>query len=151
MVKVYVSDVIDAPIARVWAILRDFNGLPIYHPTLFARSEIEGGKSADTVGCVRSFRTHDGGHLREELLSLSDREHSCVYRILESPLPVTGYVSGCRLYPITEGDRSFIEWWAEWETDPGSNEANTIDLVRNQTFLGIFAGLKSMLGSDGGR
>ncbi|HYZ22591.1 MAG TPA: SRPBCC family protein, partial [Rhodopila sp.] len=84
MVRIYVSDVIDAPIGRVWALLRDFNGLPTYHPSLFPRSEIEGGKPADAVGCVRSFYAADGGHLREELLSLSDRDHSCAYRILES-------------------------------------------------------------------
>ena len=145
MVRIHVSDVIDAPVDRVWAILRDFNGLPRYHPTLFARSEIEGGKTADTVGCIRSFHTVDGGHLREELLSLSDRGHSCVYRILESPLPVTGYVSGCKLRAVTEGGRTLIEWWAEWETDPGSDEAVTIGLVRDDTFLGIFRSLKSML------
>ena len=144
MVRIYVSDVIDAPIDRVWALLRDFNGLPVYHPTLFTKSEIEGGKPADAVGCVRSFYAANGGHLREELLSLSDRDHSCVYRILESPLPVTGYVAGFQLRPITEDDRTFIEWWAEWEM-AGGDEADTIDLVKNHTFRGIFRSVKSML------
>src|SRR4051794_37093069 len=145
MVRVCVSDVIGAPIDQVWAVLRDFNGLPHYHPKLFNRSEIEGGRPADAVGCVRSFWTVDGGHLREELLSLSDREHSCVYRILESPLPVTCYVAGCQLRPITEDNRTFIEWWAEWQTNPGADEAGTIEAVRDATFRGIFKSLQSML------
>ena len=145
LVRIRVSDVIEAPIGKVWGLLRDFNGLPRYHPTLFNRSEIEAGKPADAVGCVRRFHTVDGGHLREELLCLSDRDHSCVYRILESPLPVVGYVAGFQLREITEGDRTFIEWWAEWEMDGRGDEADTIDRVRNGTFLGIFRSVKSML------
>jgi Polyketide cyclase / dehydrase and lipid transport len=146
MVRIYVSDVIDAPIGRVWPIIRDFNGLPNYHP-LFTKSEIESGKPADAVGCVRSFYAANGGHLREELLSLSDREHSCVYRILESPLPVTGYVAGFQLRPITEGDRTFVDWWAEWEMDGTGDEAETVDLVANKTFRQAFQSLKAKLGA----
>lgn len=142
MVRIYVSDVIDAPIDQVWPIIRDFNGLPDYHP-LFVTSEIEDGKPADAVGCVRSFHTATGGHLREELLSLSDRDHTCVYRILESPLPVTGYIAGFELRPITEGGRTFIEWWAEWAMDGAGDEAQTIDLVRNHTFRAAFSAIKA--------
>ena len=29
---VYVSDVIDAPIEKVWGLMRDFNDMPSYHP-----------------------------------------------------------------------------------------------------------------------
>lgn len=144
MVRIYVSDVINAPIDRVWPIIRDFNGLPNYHP-LFTDSEIEGGKPADAVGCVRSFHAADGGHLREELLSLSDRDHTCVYRILEAPLPVTGYVAGFGLRTITEDDRTFVEWWAEFEMASGGDEANTVDLVANKTFRQAFRSIKEKL------
>ena len=52
MVNVYRSAVIDAPADKVWALIRDFNGLPKWHPAI-GKSEIEGGLPGDRVGCVR--------------------------------------------------------------------------------------------------
>ncbi len=42
MTAIFVSSVIDAPAADVWAIVRDFNGMPQWHP-LIADSLIENG------------------------------------------------------------------------------------------------------------
>jgi hypothetical protein len=52
MARAHASSVIDAPIDRVWARIRDFNGLEVWHPGV-VKSEIEGGKPSDQVGCVR--------------------------------------------------------------------------------------------------
>ena len=41
MIKVYTSSVIDASADAVWAHIRDFNGLPKWHPAI-ADSRIEG-------------------------------------------------------------------------------------------------------------
>lgn len=143
MVRIYVSDVIEAPIDAVWGVIRDFNGMPGWHP--FIRdSHIEGGLPSDAVGCVRNFHLADGGHLREQLLSLSDREHACVYTILESPLPVVGYVAGYHLREVTEGERTFIEWWAEFEVGP-ADEARVVDQVRNGTFRKAFQSIAAKL------
>jgi hypothetical protein len=98
MPSVYYSAVLPAPIETVWAAIRDFKALPDWHPA-FCNSTIEDGRSSDAVGCVRSFHLKDGGHLREKLLALSDRNHTCTYAILESPLPLTDYVSTLRLLP----------------------------------------------------
>ena len=54
MAKAYASAVIDAPVETVWSFVRDFNGLPNWHPAI-VRSEIEDGRDADSVGCIRSF------------------------------------------------------------------------------------------------
>ena len=96
------------------------------------------------AACAPSTQA-DGGHLREELLSLSDRDHTCVYRILESPLPVTGYVAGYRLLPVTEGDRTFIDWWAEYEVAPADHD-QVWDQVRNGTFRRAFQAVAEKLG-----
>jgi hypothetical protein len=93
---------------------------------------------------VRNFHLADGGHLREQLLSLSDREHECIYCILESPLPVTGYVAGYRLLPVTENNRTFIDWWAEFEIAQ-ENEARIIDQVKNGTFRRAFQAIGEYL------
>jgi hypothetical protein len=63
MARVYVSAVMDVPIEQAWGVLRDFNALPVYH-RFFAKSDIEGGKPSDQIGCVRSFYNHEGGYPR---------------------------------------------------------------------------------------
>ena len=52
--KVVRSTVIDAPIDRVWAVLRDFNSHDQWHDVV-AESRIEGGEAPTQVGCIRSF------------------------------------------------------------------------------------------------
>ena len=63
MPKAYASTVVDAPADKVWAVIRDFNGLPTWHPAI-ADSEVEEGGSGDQVGRVRSFHLQDGAHIR---------------------------------------------------------------------------------------
>ena len=147
MVRIYVSEVIDAPIEKVWGLIRDFNGMPEWHPFI-TDSHIEGGLPSDAVGCVRNFHLANGGHLREQLLSLSDRDHECVYCILESPLPVTNYVAGYRVLPITEGNRTFIDWWAEFGIKP-EDEERIIDQVKNGTFRRAFQAIAEYLAKKG--
>lgn len=114
MPRVFVSSVIDAPAQRVWERVRDFNGLPRWHPRI-RESRIENGEPPDRVGCIRDFNLQNGDRIREKLLGLSDYDMFCTYSILESPMPLTGYVATIRLTPVTDGDRTFIEWTAEFE------------------------------------
>jgi hypothetical protein len=138
MAKIYVSSVIDAPIDKVWAVVRDFNGLPNWLPA-FADSHIEGGLPADAVGCVRNFNLKEGGNIRERLLALSDAEYFCTYTILSAPLPVENYVATLRLRPITDGNRTFAEWSAEFDS-PKPQEM--IETIGNGVFQGGFDALK---------
>ncbi|GGK20914.1 SRPBCC family protein [Salinarimonas ramus] len=142
MAKVYVSAVIDAPIEEAWAVLRDFNALPRYH-RFFARSEIEDGLPSDRIGCVRNFHTHDGGHIRERLLTLSDREHRCCYEIIEATLPVRNYVAEMTLKPITESGRTFGEWWAEY--DVAEADAAEVHRTVTDTFRFAFEGAEDVV------
>src|SRR6516162_210097 len=119
MIRAYRSAVISAPVQKVWAAIRDFNALPAWHPAI-VQSEIERGLASDAIGCVRSFSLQDGGHLREQLLALSDVDHSFTYNILVSPMPVKNYVATFRLTPITVGNRTFVEWWADFNVTSGT-------------------------------
>lgn len=145
MAEVYTSAVIGAPADRVWAAVRDFNALPDWHPAI-AESRIEGGQPADQVGCVRAFRLKDGGFIRERLLALSDYDFSCTYSILESPMGVENYVATLKLTPITDGNRTFAEWSAEFDCAPG-REGELVDLIGNGVFQGGFNALKDRFGS----
>lgn len=140
MIRVYVSSVIDARVDTVWSRIRDFNGLPQWHP-LIADSRIENQQPADRVGCIRHFHTRDGGMIRERLLALSDFDFSCTYEILESPMGVADYVATLKLTPVTDGNRCFAEWSAEFECAEG-RERELADLIGQGVFQAGFDALK---------
>lgn len=141
MVKIYTSSVIDAPATQVWTLIRDFNGLPDWHPAI-AESRIELGQPADKVGCIRNFTLKDGGRIREQLLALSDFDMSCTYSILESPMGVENYIATLKLTPITDRERSFAEWTAEFDC-PKAKERELVESIGTGVFQGGFDALKS--------
>jgi hypothetical protein len=142
--QTFASSVINAPIEKVWSRIRDFNALPAWHPAI-ADSQIENGEPSDKVGCIRNFNLKDGGgNIREQLLTLSDIEHTCTYSILESPMPVENYVATLRLGKITDGDRTYAEWSAEFNTPPEA-EDETVAFIGGGVFQGGFDALKTLL------
>jgi hypothetical protein len=144
MTKVYVSTVIDAPAADVWRIVRDFNALPNWAPFV-AESRIEQNMRSDQVGCIRNFRLRDGGRIRERLLSLSDYDLSYSYAIIESPMPVEDYISSLSLTPITDGNRTFAEWQADFDCPP-DKEAALIQQIGTGFFQAGLTVLKQRFG-----
>ena len=144
MIKVFVSSVIDASADQVWALVRDFNDLPSWHP-LVDRSSIEGGRPSDAVGCIRSCHLTDGRRIREQLLSLSDYDLSFSYAIIESGLDLENFVAELKLTPVTDGNRTFGQWSAEIETAPGK-EQEMASFISCDVFQAGFDGLKKHLG-----
>ena len=144
MARVYVSSVVATPASKVWARVRDFNGLPRWHP-MIADSQIENGEPADKVGCIRNFRLQNGDQIREQLLALSDYDTFCTYSILESPMPIENYVATLRLTPISDGDRCFVEWSAEFDCSPDV-EADVTNGIATNVFQGGFDALKRHFG-----
>jgi hypothetical protein len=147
MARVYVSSVVNARNDRVWAVVRDFNGLPDWHPAV-ADSRIEGGEPADRIGCVREFCLHNGDRIREKLLGLSDYEMACTYSILESPMGVENYVAMLRLMPVADCDQTFLEWTAEFDCARES-EAELVDTIGGGIFRTGFDALKREFGAGG--
>ncbi|WP_448206775.1 SRPBCC family protein [Azospirillum sp. sgz302134] len=143
MPRIVRSTVIDAPVAEVWRILRDFNSHRDWHPAV-ADSLIEDGQAPDAVGAVRRFRLTGGAVLREQLLTLSDRDHALSYCILDAPLPLFGYVAQIRLRPVTDGNRTFWHWSGAFDCPP-DDEAEMVRLVAEGVYESGFAGLKKTL------
>jgi hypothetical protein len=144
MVKVYRSTVLDAPADRVWRNLRDFNGLANWHP-LVVLSRIENSHPPDKVGCVRNYQLKDRARIREKLLSLSDYEYTCTYTILESPMDLSDYLATLRLFPVTEDNRCFVEWRAEFDC-PSGKAAELAENVGEGMFQAGFNALKKRYG-----
>jgi hypothetical protein len=142
MAKVYVSNVVPGTVGAVWALVRNFNGLPDW-TGFVAESRIEQNLLADKIGCIRNFRLKNGGRIRERLLALSDYEMSCTYAILESPMGVENYIATLRLIPVTDGDQTFVEWTAEFDAAP-DREAQIADDIGRNVFAAGLASLKSL-------
>ena len=143
MQRVVRSVILDAPIARVWDVLRDFNSHTVWHPAV-AYSHIEGGEPSDRVGCVRSFVLTDGARIREQLLSLSDRDHRFTYCILEADVPLERYVSTVQLKSVTDGERTFWYWESTFRA-PRGREHELATLVGVGVYDAGMAGLRRLL------
>ncbi len=149
MIRVTRSAVIDAPVERVWDVLRDFNSHGAWHPAV-GESVIENGEPADQVGCVRNFFLRDGNRIREQLLALSDRDHVSTYCILDATLPMRNYVATVRLKRVTDGDRTFWHWQSTFDV-PRGREKEFSDLVGKGVYEGGFEGLRAYLRRPGAR
>ena len=143
------STVIDVPIARVWAVLRDFNSHEQWHDVV-VESRIEGDERGDQVGCVRSFTLKDGNRIREQLLTLSDTEYKSTYCIVEATVPLQRYVATLTLKPVTDGDRTFWHWESTFATPPGQ-ERELREMVARDVYEAGFANLRRYLGQGGDR
>jgi NADPH:quinone reductase-like Zn-dependent oxidoreductase len=143
MVKIRQSTIIDAPVEAVWDILRDFNGHDRWHPAI-AASHIEGNEPSTRIGAVRNFRLQDGSMLREQLLSLSDKDHSLRYCLLEAPIPLMNYVAEVRLKPVTDGHATFWEWSSSFDP-PLRRRDELVRLVTRDIYQAGFGAIRQLL------
>jgi uncharacterized protein YndB with AHSA1/START domain len=143
MARAYASAIIKAPVETVWSIIRDFNGLPTWAANI-ARSEIEAGLDSDVVGCVRSFHTNDGLHIRERLLTLDDSRHTFSYNFEKPAFPVKNYLATVRLMPVTHTDTTFAEWESTFDEDPG-DEGKYVGIISNDVFAANWKSLNAKI------
>jgi len=141
MASVTISSVIDAPVEKVWARIRDFNGLPSWHPRM-VESHIEDGGDASRLGCVRNFKVASGATIREKLLDFSDAEFLTSYSIIETPQPISNHKATLKLRRVTDGDRTYAEWTATFDSPPDQADAVAKGMGEN-VFQGGFNALKS--------
>ena len=141
MASVTISSVIDAPVEKVWARIRDFNGLPGWHPRMI-ESHIEDDLDATKIGCVRNFKVVSGATIRERLLDFSDENFLVSYSIIETPQPISNHKATLQLRRITDGDRTYAEWTAAFDTPADPTDAVAKGMGEN-VFQGGFNALKS--------
>lgn len=139
MAKAYASRIIAAPVEAVWALARDFNGMPGWHPAI-TDSLIEDGCAADVVGCIRAFHLGDGTLVRERLLELDDSRYFFAYNFETPAFPVANYVARFSLLPLTTGEETLAIWEASFDEAP-EDAGKYVDIVSNGVFA---AGLAAM-------
>lgn len=136
--KVQESIDIAAPPAKVWDSVRDFGSLG-WHPAVATTTLDKGEK--DKRGAVRTVTTKDGAKLVEELMNHRDSERMLKYRIIDSPLPVSGYVSTLKVKAAKGGSR--VEWSSTFKAK-GADSATAKNAVRGIYTSGLGA-LKQQL------
>ena len=139
---VYRSMVINAPLPVVWGAVRDFDGVAAWNPAVTG-ARMETG-TATATGSIRLLDIADGTMFRETLLAHSDTGHYYTYDILDSPLPVAGYVSTHRFVPITHTNQTLGIWESRFECSP--EVAEEMDkVVGDAIYIGGMTGLNDFL------
>ena len=124
------------PPAKTWDAIKDFDGWQNWHPAI-ASSDITKGKG-NSKGTVRVLTTKDGAKITEELLAYSKKSMSYEYRITNSPLPVTHYVSTIKVVKSEGG--STVVWTSNFKAKEG-----TPDDEAKKVISGIYtAGLDNL-------
>lgn len=109
MARAYASGVVPASADEVWAVVRDFDGLPSWHPAITG-SEIEEGTNL-VVGAVRKLTLDGGGVVKERLMTLDDVDRTYTYEFTDpGPFAVRSYRSTVRVAPVTDTGHAFVEW-----------------------------------------
>ncbi|MCW1955156.1 SRPBCC family protein [uncultured Lentibacter sp.] len=140
--QVYRSMIIDAEIDRVWEAVRAFDGVARWNPGVL-KATLETG-SATASGTIRRLDIPDGSVFRETLLAHSDLERFYTYDILDSPLPVSGYISTHRFLPITRTGQTLGIWESRFDCAPQVADAME-KTVGDAIYIGGMSGLNDFL------
>ena len=123
--------------SKTWEKIKDFNRWQDWHPA-FASTAITKGEG-NTKGTVRVLTTKDGAKFTEELVSHSTASRSYQYRIIESPLPITDYVSTLQIKQNRAG--STVVWSSNFKVKDGVSEEEM-----KKTISGVYrAGLNNLV------
>jgi len=122
----YSSVVVDAPIDRVWFVVRDFYHMEWAGPFIMSLEKV-GQLGGTEVGAQRIIN----GLLHETLLTLDDNKRELTYRITDGPGPiarefVSDYVATVRVLPVTVTNQTYVEYLSTFQA---KDEASVDDLV----------------------
>ena len=140
--KVMRSVIIEAPLERVWQLVRNFDAVVKWNPGVTG-ARMESG-SPTTIGSVRRLDIVDGTVFRETLLAHSDLEHFYSYDIIDGPLPCSNYLSTHRFLPITDGNLTLGIWSGEFACDR-ADEKSLEEIVGDRIYRDGMLGLNQHL------
>lgn len=115
----YNSCVVQGPVDQVWSALRNFHDMS-WAPAVVEKLDRAGKAAADQIGARRVLN----GVFHETLLALNDVDRELKYSIDDGPGPVAkdqvaSYVGIVRVFPVTDGNATFVEWSSSWQDSKG--------------------------------
>jgi hypothetical protein len=132
-----VSEVIQikAEPAKVWNLVKRFDGLKDWHP-LFSGSEIVSGRDGQ-LGAIRLLTIKEGPSFTEELLAVNEPAMAFTYSVIESPLPIDRYLSTVSVKSDGSGG-SIVTWVGQFSRkNPRSNPP---DAENDASVVGLITG-----------
>lgn len=114
MPSILTSTVVDAPISKVWAIMRDFGALKSIYDNVDTVT-LNPGSTGDQVGAVRTITLKSGMSVDERLVSLSDIDRAGTYVVTAEGTPFENVTGTYRLYEITDTNSTFVHWTTSFE------------------------------------
>jgi Polyketide cyclase / dehydrase and lipid transport len=122
--------------SKTWDTIKDFSRWQEWHPA-FASTAITKGDGT-TKGTVRVLTTKDGAKFTEELVSYNTASRAYQYRIIDSPLAITDYVSTLEIKQNKAG--SSVMWSSNFKVNAGASEDEM-----KKTISGVYrAGLDNL-------
>jgi hypothetical protein len=107
--KVEKEIVIQADPAKVWAIVKDFGNIQVWHPAI----ESDKMETKDD-GVYRTLTLKGGGTIYEKLRSIDDGDMKIKYEIVESVLPVNDYVATMTVKAGPGAGETTVTWLARF-------------------------------------
>ncbi len=132
---VSVSEKVDlaATPAKTWDRIHDFMAWPAWHPA-FASTQLVSG-DGNSKGSIRLLTAKDGAQFTEELLTHNAATRTVEYRILNSPAPVTEYVSTLQVKEAKAG--TSVVWSSTFKVKPGTTDADAKKAIAGIYRLGL--------------
>lgn len=115
MARAYASTVIDRHIETVWTIVRDFAAVGRWIPNAKSCHVLPDG---DPTRPIRRIVLGDDSVVDEVRVMIDEARHRLQYAFVP-PLPrgMRTFIGTAHLRPVTDGDRTFIEWISEFDCD----------------------------------
>lgn len=141
--RVVVAETIEvqAPPAKVWALVKPFDGLSKWHPT-FSASPIVSGRDGER-GAIRALTIKDGPTFTEELLAINEEAMAFTYSVIESPLPIDNYMSTMTV-KANGGGGTTITWIGQFtrknprtQVPEGESDAAVVKLISGAYQAGL--------------
>ncbi len=137
---------IKASPAKVWSLVKDWNGLHKWHPA-FSNTELKTGEN-NKIGSFRTLTMADGGaKFDEELLGFNEKKRLYSYQIVgDSPLPVADYSSSIQVKPGKAKGTSVLTWKGKFKRKVADNPAaGQDDASVKKAIIGAYqAGLQNV-------
>lgn len=106
---------------KVWEAIGDFCGIAQWHPAVEGCTLVESGPKP-----VRRLQLKGGGEIVEQQTGRDEATMTYSYTILESPLPVSNYISTLKVAPSGSAG-STITWTGDFQAKGASDaEAKTV-------------------------
>ncbi len=131
MPKVTMSTPVAMNADALWQAIGSFAAIGQWHPMM---EQVD--SDGEQKGSLRTLRLIGGAKLVERLEEVSPTERLYRYSIIESPLPISDYVSEIRVRDNGDGT-STVEWSSDFKVNTSTGETDVVKTVQEVYQAGL--------------